>query len=113
MTTITANEANTIKNAIRYAVISVVVMLHPFITEEELTSPECLATLKETTRGIFTDFCEKEEIYEVEDEADYDDPDDVDETDFSPYVESNCSPYIESNDYEDRYTFDDLGANWY
>lgn len=113
MTTITANEAHTIKNAIHYAVISVVVMLNPFITEEELTSPECLATLKETTRSIFVNFCEKEEIYKVEDEADYDDPDDVDETDFSPYVESNCSPYIEHNDYEDHYTFDDLGANWY
>lgn len=110
MTTITANEAHTIMNAICYTVIK---MLQPFTTEEELTSPEGLATLEETTRSIFVDFCEKEEIYEVEDEADYDVPDDVDETNFSPYVESNCSPYIENNDYEDRYTFDDLGANWY
>ena len=102
MTTITANEAHTIMNAICYTVIK---MLQPFATEEELTTPEGLAALEETTRKIFTEFCETEEIHEIEDEADSDIPDDVDETNYNPYM--GC------DDYEDNYTFDDLGANWY
>ena len=82
MTTITANEAHTIANAICYTVIK---MLQPFTTEEALTSAEGLAIIKEITRETFTDFCEKEEIYKVEDKADYDIPDDVDETNYDPY----------------------------
>ena len=88
MTTITANEANTIMNAICYTVIK---MLRPFTTEEALTSPEGLDILAETTRSIFVDFCEKEEIYEIEDEADSDVPDDVDETNYDPYM--GCDDY--------------------
>lgn len=95
MTTITTNEAHTIMSAICYTIIK---MLQPFTSEEELTTPEGLAALEEVTREIFTEFCENEEIYEVEDEADDDVPDDVDETNYNPYM--GCDEF---DDYSAEY----------